>query len=81
MGKEKSARAVTKLDKQIGALIRQRRLDAGETLERLAYALGITHQQLQKYETAQNRVSASRLCEIASALRVDVGMFYPEARR
>lgn len=74
-------RATTKVDQRIGALIRQRRLDAGITQERLAARLGITFQQVQKYELAKNRVSASRLFEIAAIIGAPVESFYPEARQ
>lgn len=48
----------------------------GVSQERLADALGITFQQVQKYERGANRVSASKLWEIASALRTPVAYFY-----
>jgi transcriptional regulator with XRE-family HTH domain len=43
---------------------------------RLGGAIGLTHQQIQKYESGKNRVSASKLFDIAAALGVDVGHFY-----
>ena len=53
-----------------------RRKEMGVSQERLAEALGITFQQVQKYERGANRVSASKLWEIAGALRTPVGYFY-----
>jgi transcriptional regulator with XRE-family HTH domain len=53
-----------------------RRKEIGVSQERLAEALGITFQQVQKYERGANRVSASKLWEIAAALRTTVGYFY-----
>lgn len=75
------ARTATKLDKHIGARIRELRLEQDVTQEALAAKLGITFQQVQKYELGKNRVAASRLYEIAVALSVGVGAFYPETRR
>ena len=53
-----------------------RRKEIGVSQERLAEALGITFQQVQKYERGANRVSASKLWEIASALKTSVAYFY-----
>jgi transcriptional regulator with XRE-family HTH domain len=63
-------------DAFVGERIRDRRTVLGITQEQLAAALGISYQQVQKYETGANRVSAGRLFEIARALNVDVGHFY-----
>ena len=57
-----------KVDDQVGRQIRKRRNLLGLTQEQLADALGISYQQVQKYETATNRVSAGRLFEIAAKL-------------
>jgi len=48
----------------------------GTTQQQLAEAVGIKFQQIQKYETGMNRVSASRLWDIANALSVDVSFFF-----
>jgi transcriptional regulator with XRE-family HTH domain len=48
----------------------------GVSQEKLADAVGLTFQQVQKYERGANRVSASRLWEIAGALQVGIGYFY-----
>lgn len=53
-----------------------RRKEMGVSQERLAEALGITFQQVQKYERGANRVSASKLWEIAQALQTPVAYFY-----
>jgi transcriptional regulator with XRE-family HTH domain len=53
-----------------------RRKELSISQERLADALGLTFQQVQKYERAANRVSASKLYEIARALNASVGYFY-----
>jgi transcriptional regulator with XRE-family HTH domain len=60
----------------VGLRIRMRRKELGISQERLAEALGLTFQQVQKYERAANRVSASKLFEIARALSTSVSYFY-----
>ena len=64
------------VDRHVGLRIRMRRKEIGVSQERLAEALGITFQQVQKYERGANRVSASKLWEIAHALRTPVSYFY-----
>jgi transcriptional regulator with XRE-family HTH domain len=64
------------VDRHVGLRIRMRRKELGISQERLADALGLTFQQIQKYERAANRVSASKLYEIARALNASVGYFY-----
>ncbi|GAB5373583.1 MAG: helix-turn-helix transcriptional regulator [Acuticoccus sp.] len=53
-----------------------RRVELGISQEKLATCLGVTPQQLQKYEKGANRIGASRLFEIAQALDVPVGYFF-----
>lgn len=65
-----------KVDTHVGQRIRQRRWLTGMTQQRLAELVGIKFQQIQKYETGANRVSASRLWDIADALSVDVSFFF-----
>lgn len=64
------------VDVYVGKRIRQRRWLIGMTQQKLADAVGIKFQQIQKYETGANRVSASRLWDIADALEVDVSFFF-----
>src|SRR3954452_5745259 len=64
------------VDRHVGLRIRMRRKEMGVSQERLAEALGITFQQVQKYERGANRVSASKLWDIAGALRTPVSYFY-----
>ncbi len=64
------------VDVHVGKRIRHRRWLTGMTQQQLADAVGIKFQQIQKYETGMNRVSASRLWDIASALDVGVGFFF-----
>jgi transcriptional regulator with XRE-family HTH domain len=64
------------IDKHVGNRVRVRRLSVGMSQSRLAAALGITFQQVQKYENGTNRIGASRLHEIAGILGVGVTYFY-----
>lgn len=64
------------VDVHVGKRIRQRRWLVGMTQQQLAESVGIKFQQIQKYETGANRVSASRLWDIADALEVDVAFFF-----
>tara|TARA_Y100001960_G_scaffold323691_1_gene402581 strand:+ start:252 stop:719 length:468 start_codon:yes stop_codon:yes gene_type:complete len=64
------------IDKFVGTRIRLRRTLLGYSQEKLADALGITFQQVQKYENATNRVSASKLYDISEVLGVPVSYFY-----
>ena len=64
------------VDVHVGSAIRKLRRDAGMTQQQLAEMVGIKFQQIQKYETGANRVSASRLWEIARALEVLVERFF-----
>jgi len=64
------------VDRHVGLRIRMRRKELGISQERLAEALGLTFQQVQKYERAANRVSASKLWQIARALNTSVSYFY-----
>ena len=64
------------VDVHVGKRIRQRRWMNGTTQQQLAEAVGIKFQQIQKYETGMNRVSASRLWDIANVLSVPVSFFF-----
>jgi transcriptional regulator with XRE-family HTH domain len=64
------------IDTAIGSRLRLRRLAMGFSQETLARALGITFQQIQKYERGTNRIFASRLFHLAQVLRVPVGYFF-----
>ncbi len=64
-----------RVDDHVGARIRLRRTLLGMTQEQLAMALSISYQQIQKYETGANRVSAGRLFEIGQRLGVNVSYF------
>ena len=64
------------VDVHVGKRIRQRRWLVGMTQQKLAEAVGIKFQQIQKYETGSNRVSASRLWDIGEAMGVPVAFFF-----
>jgi transcriptional regulator with XRE-family HTH domain len=64
------------VDVHVGKRIRHRRWMIGVTQQQLAERVGIKFQQIQKYETGMNRVSASRLWDIAEALQVPVSFFF-----
>lgn len=69
-------RSTNEVDKRIGARVRARRLDIGMSQETLADILGVTFQQVQKYEKGVNRIAASRLYDISAALKVSVASFF-----
>ena len=64
------------VDVHVGKRIRQRRWLIGMTQQKLAELVGIKFQQIQKYETGANRVSASRLWDIGEAMGVSVAFFF-----
>ena len=67
------------IDSHVGSRIRLRRNMLGMSQEKLGEALGITFQQIQKYEKGTNRVGASRLQAIASILGVPAAFFFEDA--
>lgn len=69
-------RAANEIDRRIGQRVRSRRLEIGMSQERLAELLGVTFQQVQKYEKGVNRIAASRLHDMAGALDIPVGRFF-----
>ena len=72
------ARASRDVDVRLGGQIRAARRGRGWTQESLAEALGLTFQQVQKYETGANRVNATRLQQIACLLNLPFASFFPE---
>jgi transcriptional regulator with XRE-family HTH domain len=69
-------RAPNPIDVHVGLQVRLRRKELKISQEKLADALGLTFQQVQKYERGANRISASKLYEIARALHVPIGWFF-----
>jgi len=66
-------------DKHVGSRVRMRRMMLGMSQEKLGDALGLTFQQVQKYEKGTNRIGASRLQQIAHILQVPVSFFFEGA--
>ncbi len=69
-------RSPNPIDRHVGLRIRLRRKELGVSQEKLADQIGLTFQQVQKYERAANRVSASKLYEMARALNTSIAYFY-----
>ena len=65
-------------DKHVGSRVRTRRMLLGMTQEKLGDALGLTFQQVQKYEKGTNRIGASRLHHIANILQVPFAFFFED---
>ena|ERR1700722_2189816 len=76
----KNQRSVAPQDIELGKRIRLRRVEQGVSQDDLGKALGVTFQQVQKYEKGANRVGASRLQQIATALDVPVTFFYDDVK-
>jgi len=64
------------IDASVGAQVRSLRRQRGLTQTQLGDVLGLTFQQIQKYERGTNRISASRLAMLAEALKVPVSVFF-----
>ncbi|MEZ5996417.1 MAG: helix-turn-helix domain-containing protein [Hyphomonadaceae bacterium] len=73
-------RAASDIDRHIGARIRARRLELRMSQEQLAEAIGVTFQQIQKYEKGVNRVSASMLYRITQTLDVQITALMPRTK-
>ena len=69
-------RAPNPVDQHVGSRVRMRRVLLGMSQEKLAESLGLTFQQVQKYEKGTNRIGASRLQEISNALQVAPSFFF-----
>ncbi|KAA2236812.1 helix-turn-helix domain-containing protein [Salinarimonas soli] len=67
------------IDRHVGSRVRMRRVLVGMSQEKLGDALGLTFQQVQKYEKGTNRIGASRLHQLAHVLGVPVAFFYEGA--
>ncbi|ODA66368.1 anaerobic benzoate catabolism transcriptional regulator [Methyloligella halotolerans] len=67
------------VDAHVGSRVRLRRMLLGMSQERLGESMGLTFQQVQKYEKGVNRIGASRLFQIAKILDVPVQFFFEEA--
>ena len=79
-----STKAPNPVDKYVGSRVRMRRIMLGMSQEKLGLALGLTFQQVQKYEKGTNRVGASRIQQISEILEVPVSFLFdggPSGRR
>src|SRR6201992_4133416 len=73
---EMSTKAPNPVDKYVGSRVRMRRIMLGMSQEKLGEALGLTFQQVQKYEKGTNRVGASRIQQISEILQVPVSFLF-----
>lgn len=71
-----NSRRANPIDKHVGERVRMRRMLLGMSQERLGEKLGLTFQQVQKYEKGVNRIGASRLFDLAQVLGVPIQYFY-----
>ncbi len=71
-------RTMNPIDAHVGGRVRLRRMLIGMSQERLGELLGVTFQQIQKYEKGTNRIGASRLFEVAEVLDVPVQFFFDD---
>src|SRR6201991_4587764 len=78
-GEDKGSRRPNPIDVHVGSRVRFRRMLLGMSQEKLGEKLGLTFQQIQKYEKGINRIGASRLFDLAQVLGVSVQFFYEEA--
>lgn len=76
---EKGSRRPNPIDIHVGGRVRFRRMLLGMSQEKLGEALGLTFQQVQKYEKGVNRIGASRLYDLSQVLQVPIQFFYEEA--
>ena len=75
---ERGSRRANPIDVHVGARVRLRRMLLGMSQEKLGEHLGLTFQQIQKYEKGINRIGASRLFDLSQVLGVPVQFFYEE---
>ncbi len=76
-----STKSPNPIDRHVGSRVRMRRMLIGMSQEKLGQTLGVTFQQVQKYEKGTNRIGASRLQHIASVLGVSVDFLFEGAPR
>jgi len=79
MNEKRKPKSPDEIDAHIGRQVRMRRKMAGMSQEKLGEQLGVTFQQVQKYEKGANRIAASRLYQIADVLSTPLSYFLPEA--
>ena len=74
-------KAPNDIDRMVGSRVRMRRILLGMSQEKLGDALGLTFQQVQKYEKGTNRISASRLQQISQVLGVSIDFLYGDSSK
>lgn len=72
-------RSLNPIDRHVGSRVRMRRIMLGMSQEKLGDSLGLTFQQVQKYEKGTNRIGASRLQQISNSLGVPIAFFFEGA--
>ena len=72
----RKVQSIDEIDKYIGFRIQELRLMLGLSRQQLAEKVAVTHQQLQKYETGKNRVSAGRLAMFSQSLNKPISYFH-----
>ncbi len=77
-GRKRGSSAYNPIDVHVGARLRTRRTLLGLSQTALSDVIGLTFQQLQKYERGSNRISASRLYDLSQMLGVDIAYFFDE---
>lgn len=78
-GDERNSRRPNPMDAHVGSRVRLRRMLLGMSQEKLGESLGLTFQQVQKYEKGVNRIGASRLFDLSKVLGVPVQFFFDQA--
>ena len=81
IGRKRGSAAYNPIDVHVGARLRARRTLVGLSQTALGDAMGLTFQQVQKYESGSNRISASRLYDVSKLLDIDIGYFFDEMDR
>jgi len=77
-GRKRGSTAYNPIDVHVGARLRARRTLLGLSQTALGEVMGLSFQQLQKYESGSNRISASRLYELSKLLDVEIGYFFDD---
>ncbi len=78
IGRKRGSAAYNPIDVHVGARLRARRTLVGLSQTALGDAMGLTFQQVQKYVSGSNRISASRLYDVSKLLDIDIGYFFDE---
>ena len=66
------------IDKRVGRRLHQLRTERGQSLQQMAAVIGVSYQQIQKYEAGKNRVAASTLYCVANHFRIQIAWFFQD---